>query len=163
MEQTIMPDVWFEAAVVAGLALLLWNRRPALWAAVAAGLALGASATIRQVGEVLILPALIYLLSTAGGRRQAVISAVALCSAFALPIVAYCSISYLKTGQFRLARSGASSVYGRVAEAADCATLKLPADERVLCPTARQKALGADGLDHSANSPISLFVPPAGT
>ena len=28
MEQTIMPDVWFEALIVAGLAVLLW--RPSL-------------------------------------------------------------------------------------------------------------------------------------
>ena len=30
-EQTIMPDVLFEALIVAGLALLLWRRIPAVW------------------------------------------------------------------------------------------------------------------------------------
>ena len=28
IEQTIMPDVWFEACIVAGLALLLWRPGP---------------------------------------------------------------------------------------------------------------------------------------
>jgi hypothetical protein len=161
MEQTIMPDVWFEAVIVGGLTLLLWRPRPALWMTVAAGLTLGASATIRQVGEILIVPALIYLVLAAGGRRRAIVNAVALCCAFAVPIVVYCSIAYVKTGHFRLSRSGSSSVYGRIGEAADCATLKLPAYELPLCPTPRQKTLGADGLDHSLSSPLSLYVPPA--
>jgi hypothetical protein len=162
IEQTIMPDVWFEALIVAGLALLLWRPRPTLWVIVAAGLALGASATIRQIGEILVLPALLYLLIAAGGRRRAVIGGVALCGAFAVPILVYCSIAYAATGQFRLSRSGTSGVYGRLAEAADCATLKLPGYERGLCPTPQQKALGPDGLEHSDRSPLSLFVPPAG-
>ena len=31
MEQTVMPDVLFEAPLVAGLAALLWRPRPRLW------------------------------------------------------------------------------------------------------------------------------------
>ncbi len=163
IEQTIMPDVWFEAVIVAGLALLLWRPRPTLWLIVAAGLSLGAAATIRQIGEILVLPALIYMLIVAGGWRRAVVSVTALCAAFAVPILLYCGIAYAATGHFGLSRSGASAgVYGRMAEAADCATLKLPAYERGLCPTARQKALGPDGLEHSQNSPLVLFVPPRG-
>jgi hypothetical protein len=163
IEQTIMPDVWFEAVIVAGLALLLWRPRPTLWLTVAAGLALGAAATIRQIGEILVLPALVYMLVVAGGWRRAVVSATALCAAFAVPILLYCGIAYAATGHFRLSRSGTTAgVYGRMAEAADCATLKLPAYERGLCPTARQKALGPDGLEHSENSPLFLYVPPGG-
>jgi hypothetical protein len=42
-----------------------------------------------------------------------------------------------------------------MAEAANCATLRLPSYERPLCPDARQKLLlGPDGLDHNAKSPI---------
>ena len=163
IEQTIMPDVWFEAVIVAGLALLLWRPRPTLWLTVAAGLALGAAATIRQIGEILLLPALVYMLIVAGGWRRAAVSATALCAAFAVPILLYCGIAYAATGHFRLSRSGATAgVYGRMAEAADCATLNLPAYERGLCPTARQKALGPDGLEHSETSPLYLYVPPSG-
>ena len=160
IEQTIMPDVWFEALIVAGLALLLWRPRPVLWVTIAAGLALGASATIRQIGEILVLPALVYLLIAAGGWRRAVVGGTALCAAFALPIVLYCGIAYAATGHFGLSRSSVSGVYGRVAEAADCATLRVPAAERELCPTARQKELGPDGLDHNDHSPLLLFVAP---
>ena len=68
MEQTIMPDVWFEALIVAGLAVLLW--RPVLTPrfAIAAGLILGASATVKALGEFLVLPVLVYLLAA---RRPA--------------------------------------------------------------------------------------------
>src|SRR5215471_5417226 len=45
MEQTIMADVWFEAIVVAGLAVLLWKPATSPRAAAVAGLILGASAT----------------------------------------------------------------------------------------------------------------------
>jgi len=45
---------------------------------------------------------------------------------------------------------------------ADCATLRLPAYQRPLCPTARQRALGPDGLEHSAASPLRDYAPPAG-
>src|ERR1700761_1830730 len=55
MEQTIMPDVVFEAAIVAGLVLLAWKPRPSPVVVGVAGFILGTSATIRQVGEALIL------------------------------------------------------------------------------------------------------------
>jgi hypothetical protein len=162
IEQTVMPDVWFEAFILGGLMLLLWRRRLNLWLIIAAGVVLGASAPIRQVGEALIAPALLYVLLRAGGWRRAAVSGVALCAAFALPIVVYCSVALVNTGHFRLSRSGTSSIYGRVAVAADCATLKLPADERPLCPSAHQQYLGADFLDHDPRSPLTLFVAPPG-
>ncbi len=162
MEQTIMPDVWFEALIVAGLTVLLWRPRPGLRAVLAAGLLLGASATLRQVGEILVLPAAAFVLLAAGGWRVRAGHAVALCAAFALPIVGYSGISLASGGQFRLSHSGTSELYGRMAAAADCATLRLPADERVLCPTPRQRALGPDGLEHSTASPLKTFLPPAG-
>src|SRR5215471_15428603 len=56
IEQTILPDVWFEALIVAGLAVLLRPPRPALWATLAAGFLLGATVTVREIGLVLIVP-----------------------------------------------------------------------------------------------------------
>ena len=56
----------------------------------AAGVVLGASATIAQVGEALIAPAVIYLLVAVRGGR-AIDKAAALAAAFALPILAYCA------------------------------------------------------------------------
>ena len=69
-EQTIMPDVLFETLLVAGVVLLLWQRRPGLFLVILGGLALGASAPVRQVGEALIAPALIYVVFAAQGWRR---------------------------------------------------------------------------------------------
>src|SRR4029453_3541558 len=70
IEQPIMPDVMFEACIVAGLAALLWQPRPRTALVIAGGLALGTAATARKVGEILILPALAYLLVAVPGWRR---------------------------------------------------------------------------------------------
>jgi hypothetical protein len=169
IEQTIMPDVWFEALIVAGLVLLLWHARLPARAITLAGITMGLSATVWQGGEFLVLPAAVYVLiavkgagEAGGGWRRAIGGAGLLCAAFALPILSYMTVSYALSGHFWLSRAGTSSIYGRVAEAADCATLKLPADERPLCPTAGQKALGPDGLEHDPSSPLNSYVAPPG-
>lgn len=159
MEQTIMADVWFEAVIVAGLAVLLWRPAVTLWTAVAAGLILGSSATVKQLGVVLVLPTVLYLL-VAGGRR-AIASSAALAVAFVVPILSYCSLSYARTGHFRLAHKQPS--IGRLAAAADCATLKLPAAVRPLCPTPAEQARGPDWLEHSGHSPLYATPVPPGT
>ena len=97
-EQAIMPGTWFEALIVAGLAILAWRPGPGWRAAGAAGLVLGASATFAQVGEALIVPGVIYLLAAGGGWRRALGRAVTFCAAFLLPILAYCTVSYLVAG-----------------------------------------------------------------
>jgi hypothetical protein len=152
-----MPDVVFEALVVAGIAVLLWRRTTTLVTVIVAGLILGAAAPVRQVGEILLLPALCYVLAAARGWRRALRQAGALCLAFLVPILAYCTAAYLAAGHFSLSHTGATSTYGRMAAAADCATLRLPADERALCPTPRQRALGIDGLEHSPASPLRPY------
>jgi hypothetical protein len=156
-EQAIMPGTWFEALIVAGLALLLWRPRPGWRAILAAGVVLGASATFAQVGEAMIVPGVIYLLAVGGGWRGAAGRAVAFCAAFALPILAYCTVSYLVAGDFFLSHTGVTSFYGRAAAAADCATLRLPAAERGMCPTAAQQARGPDWLEYEPGSPIRPY------
>jgi hypothetical protein len=157
IEQTVMPDVWFEALIVAGLAVLLWRNETSWRRAAVAGLVLGTSATIAQVGEALILPAVIYLLAAGGGWRRAVGKVAAVCVAFALPILAYETTSYLLAGDFFLSHTGVTSLYGRLASAADCATLRLPPAERGLCPTAAQQAMGPDWLEYSTASPVAPY------
>jgi len=157
-EATIMPDVWFEALIVAGIAVLLWKARTTVWMCLLAGIILGLSATFRQVGEILIVPALIFVVASGGGWRRVAAKAVAMTVAFALPIVAYAVGSYLTTGHFWLSRNGVQAAYGRMAGLADCATLKLPAYERPLCPKPGEQALGADWLDHGAGSPLRGYL-----
>ena len=157
IEQTLMPDVWFEALVVAGLAVLLWRPAPGWRTVLAGGLLLGTSAIVAQVGEALLLPAVIYLLALGGGWRRALGRAGVLCMAFALPILAYCTVSYLAAGSFFSTRTGVTSIYGRTAAAADCATLRLTPAERGMCPTRHQQALGPDFLEFGLQSPIRPY------
>ena len=156
-EQAIMPGTWFEALIVAGLAILLWRPRTGWRAVVAAGLVLGASATFAQVGEAMILPGVIYLLAAAGGWRRAVGQATAFCAAFALPIAAYCTVSYVVAGDFFLSHTGITSFYGRAAAAVDCTTIRLPAAERAMCPSPAQQARGPDWLEYQPGSPIRPY------
>jgi len=121
---------------------------------IVAGLVLGTSATVRQVGEIMLLPAFIYVLLAADRWRCRICHTTVLCVAFVAPILAYCSLSYTLTGHFWLSRFGVTTMYGRMAAAADCTTLKLPADELSLCSTPPQKALGPDGLEHNPGSPV---------
>jgi hypothetical protein len=163
-EQTIMPDTLFEALIVAGLVILLWQPRPSLWKLVGAGLALGASATVAQIGEVFILPVLIYLVVAIPGWRAKLTKCVVAGLAFALPIVAYCSVSLAENGHFRLAYTGTNDLYGRIVLATNCQAVSLPAYEQALCPTRQQAlSLGIDGLEHNNTSPLRLYVPPLGT
>jgi hypothetical protein len=160
-EQTIMPDVLFEALLVAGIVLLLWQPRPVLGLVVLAGLALGAAAPVRQVGEVLIVPALIYVLAASRGWRRRLLHSTALVVSFALPVAGYMSYSavVLHYG-FELSNMGDAYLYGRTAHAADCATLKISAVEQALCPTpAVAAALGVDGLVNNSDSPRVLYQP----
>ena len=161
MEQSIMSDVLFEALIVAGLVILLWERQPRAWMCITGGLALGSSATVREVGQILILPAAIYLLVAVRGWRVKLRLGAVLAAAFLLPILAYCTTSLAVTGHFRLANQGTNELYGRVVLAANCHALKLPADEQGLCP-ARQYALklGNDALVHSPQSPLRSFRSP---
>ncbi len=162
-EQTIMPDVWLEALIVAGLAVLAWRQVISTRICVAAGLILGASATIRQIGEVLVVPAALFVLLVAGGGwRGRLRKTVALCAAFLAPVLLYMAGSYDLTHHFSLSQSGSASTYGRMASAADCATLKVPPALRPLCPAGAEHYVGADRLDHDNNSPAKTFIPPPG-
>jgi len=162
IEQTIMPDLMFEACIVAGLAALLWHPRPRTALIIGAGLALGAAVTARQVGEILIAPAIAYLLLATPHWRQRLAHTAILCAAFILPILAVSFRNEIAIHRFSLAPYSGGSIYGRMAAAADCATLKLPSYERALCPTAQQQRYGPDWLDHQVGSPIKTFQAPVG-
>ncbi len=160
-EQTIMPDVLFQVLMVTGIVLLLWQPQPGLAFVILGGLALGASAPVRQVGEALIVPALIYVLAASRGWRTRLLRGTVLTFCFALPVVGYMGYSavILHYG-FELSNMGDAYLYGRTAHAADCATLKIPADERPLCPSPPvAAALGVDGLVNAYNAPRVLYQP----
>jgi hypothetical protein len=157
-EQAIMPGTWFEALIVAGIAILLWKPDISWRRVMIAGVVLGTSATVAQVGEALIPAAALFVLVAAGGGwKRAVGKTAALCVACALPILAYCAGNYVITGSFFLSHQGVTSLYGRTASAVDCATIKLPAAERGLCPTPAQQARGNDWLEYGTYSPVQHY------
>ena len=160
-EQTIMPDVLFESLLVAGIVLLLWRPRPGIFLVILGGLALGASGPVRQVGEALIGPALIYVVVATPGWRRRVLHGAVLTACFALPVVGYMSYSaVIMHYGWRLSNMGDAYLYGRAAHAADCATLKIPAVERPLCPSASVSAsLGVDDLVNAPDAPRVLYQP----
>ena len=157
VEAMIMPDIWFEALVVAGIAVLLWRPVPTMRLALIGGALLGASTGIHQAGEILIIPALIFVLAMGGGWRKIIQNASAVICAFALALLFYLSANYQLAGHFWISRSSVSLTYGRMAAVADCATLKLPKVEQPLCPTKAQQAKGPDWLDHGFSSPLRTF------
>ncbi len=160
-EQTIMPDVLFEALLVAGIVLLLWQPRPGIAFVILGALALGTSATVRQVGEALIAPALIYVLAATRGWRRRLLNGAVITCCFTLPIVGYMAYSaVVMHNGFELSNMGDAYLYGRAAHAADCATLRIPQDERPLCPSPSVAAkLGVDGLVNSPDAPRVLYQP----
>jgi hypothetical protein len=163
-EQMIMPDVMFEALIVAGLAALLWRRNPATWQFAVAGLMLGTAVDVRQVGEALIAPALVFVLVRTGKWRDRLAAGALVSVAFAVPVLAYMTGHWAVNGQFSITERNSYILYGRAASVADCATLRLPADERALCPTRQEvAALGIDGLVGDPASPLFRYQPPPGT
>jgi hypothetical protein len=161
IEQTIMPDLWFEVLAVAGLVLLLWRPDPPVWVIGLSGLIFGLSATVRQIGEILVVPAFLFVAVAIPARRKCTLGALALLAAFALPIIGYSAIAKVETGHFQLSDEG--SIAGRLAVTVDCTTISLPADERPLCPTPAEQARGVDWLEHSSQSPLKHIKVPSGT
>ncbi len=157
-EAMIMPDVWFEGLIVAGLAVLLWRKRPTPQLLVFGAALLGASTGIRQVGEIMIVPAVIFAVVLGGGLRKVLINTAAVVCAFLLAIVLYMGASYELTHHFRISYSSSSLTYGRMAAVVDCATLKLPNPARLLCPTKLEQAQGPDWLEHSGQGPLRTLA-----
>jgi 4-amino-4-deoxy-L-arabinose transferase-like glycosyltransferase len=161
-EQTIMPDVLFEALIVAGLTLLLWRRIPAAWQVGLAGLALGVAVDVRQVGAVLIVPALAFLLVRAIRTKRLAKSALFTVGS-TIPVLIYMMVQFAGSGHFTFTQRNSYVFYGRAAAAADCATLRLPPDERSLCPSPQVVAtLGIDGLVGDPAGPLLSYQPPPG-
>jgi hypothetical protein len=162
-EQTIMPDVMFEALLVAAIAVLLWRPQPAVWQLAVAGACLGVACVVRQVGEVLLLPALAFVLVRAVGWRRRVAEGTLLAISFGVPLLAYMTVQFAVNGQFETTQRGGYIFYGRAASAADCGSLRLPAYERPLCPSRQVvQTLGIDALVGNPAGPLLSYRPPPG-
>ena len=87
-----------------------------------------------------------------------------LAASFAIPVLVYMTYSAaVLHDRFELSDQGDAVLYGRVAAAADCATLRIPAAERAVCPSPRIAAsFGVDELVNNPDSPAYTAPLPAG-
>ena len=135
LEGDAMPDVPFGLLVVIALYLLLRSpgeRRPAPTAA--AAFLLGASALLWPVGLALLAVLLAVLLAGLLIRRVGTVTVLAALLAGALPVAAYAGWFSVHQHKFSLTRSDGVYLWSRTMSFADCAVIKPPASERVLCP-----------------------------
>jgi hypothetical protein len=158
IEENVLSDTLFEAVVVAGLVVLAWRARPALWRVSLGVFLLGLSVTVRTVGELLIVPALVFAVIATRGWRRPVAMGLA-CASFALPVAAYGAYHYAEAGSVGLSSGNGLYLYARAATVADCARLRLPADEMALCPrTPLSDRMGVDSYAHSTSSPVRAIL-----
>ena len=163
MEQTIMPDITFEALITTGLTILLWHPRPSLWRLAAGTAVLGLAADVRQIGEALAIPAVVFAVLVARRWRRRLGYLAVTAASFALPVIGHMTISLVTGHGFALTSEGPDILYGRAAVAANCAILRLPADERSLCPSPSVAAAGIDEIINNAHDPYQSYQPSPGT
>jgi hypothetical protein len=131
LEENILSEALFQFLIVASLATLAWSRRPSILQCALVGSGLAAATVTRNVGLVLIVPAMGYALAVRFGWLRSS----ALVVAFAVPLLGYAGWFDATNGSFALQRYSGMFLYGRVAPFAECRGLHLQAAERALCPT----------------------------
>ena len=161
IEQNIMSETLFEALILAAVVLLLWTRPPPIAVLATGGALFGLAATVRSVGAVLVVPAVVFALVAGTGGWQRLIRAATIGLAFVLVIATYAGYAWIKAGDVRLSRGDAYLIYGRAATFVDCRGLDLPDYERVLCPPEPLgHRLGSDEYAHHSPYPLQVVLPP---
>ncbi|HEU5420746.1 MAG TPA: hypothetical protein VFV41_23870 [Streptosporangiaceae bacterium] len=132
LEQEMLPDVLFAFLVIAAVTLLGWWKsedRP-LWAAPAATAMLGYAAVCWPVGLPLLIIAVVVLIIKRAGWKAVTAGVLA----GAVPLVMY--LGWYDRAHNRIAFNNSSGVFlwSRTMTFADCAVIKPPPAERVLCP-----------------------------
>jgi hypothetical protein len=135
LEADAVPDIPFGFLVLLALYLLLrapGERRPAR--TTAAAFLLGVSALLWPVGLALLAILLVVLLGALLIRRAGLVTVLAALLAGALPVAVYSAWFSVHEHQFSLTRSDGVYLWSRTMSFANCAVIKPPAGERVLCP-----------------------------
>ncbi len=153
IEHYVLSETLFTVLAFAGIALLLWQKVPSVWACAAAGLALMMSWFTRPstVGVVAVL--LVYL----AVRRVGWLRLAAFAAAFALPYAA--AVAWIGERPSAYGDSMANrALYSRVAAWVDCDRLRLTPQEARLCP-AEPLGLRHDRADWYGWNGPALAVP----
>jgi hypothetical protein len=148
LEADAVPDIPFGLLVVIALYLLLRSpgeRRPAR--VVPAAFLLGVSAILWPVGLVLLVMLLVVLLAALAVRRAGVLAVAAAILAGAVPVAGYAAWFDLHEHQFSLTRSDGVYLWSRTMSFANCAVIRPPASEQMLCPPS-----GREGAQRIASS-----------
>jgi hypothetical protein len=154
LESDAVPDIPFGLLVFIALYLLLrtpGERRPARIGG--AAFALGVTAIIWPVG----LALLAVLVAALVIRRAGGLAVAAAILAGAVPVAGYAAWFDLHEHQFGLTRSEGVYLWSRTMSFANCAVIKPPADERVLCPPAAgtgEPRIAASLYIWDGNSPL---------
>ena len=159
LEHYILADAMTEFLVVAACLVLIWRPRFGLVAAGVAGALLGIAATTRSVATALVVVALGATLLSAARRW---VASLVLVLAFLVPFGVYATAYHNQYGSYSTTSSGPLFLYGRVGLYVDCVHLKLPADERVLCPTLPVDQRTMNSLLWAKGVPSRNLVPPPG-
>ncbi|MEO3809741.1 hypothetical protein ABGB17_12145 [Sphaerisporangium sp. B11E5] len=130
LEHLVMADLLFTFLVTAGIAVVLWWRRPPVWAAVLAGALLTAATLTRTVGLAVVVVVLAgMVLGRAGWRAVAATGLVAV-----LGVGGYAVWFHSVHGSYGLGQSNVW-LWARTMSFADCSKMRVTGEERVLCPT----------------------------
>lgn len=163
LEQYVLSDVVAAFFVVTALVVLAWNgQRAGRAAAAACGLLLGAAAVTRVADLVMIVPAALYLAVTVRPWRGLAARGAVLAGCFLLPVAGYLGWYQGTHGQLGLTGYNGTFLYGRVVQFADCAGMRLPSYERVLCPAQPPAQRNPDFYTWNPRSPQWEFQPPPG-
>lgn len=131
VEHMLMSDALFELLVVGAVTVVLWRPRPAVWQAAAAGALLGLAAVTRSVGLPLVGLLLVFLLLRGAGWRRLVAAGVLSLA----PVLGYATWFHSTWGRFALSNSSGLTLFARTTDFVDCERLRLPPEERLLCPS----------------------------
>ena len=158
LEHQILPSVPFGFLVMVAVTLTLWWRgdRPR-WATVTAGVVLAVSASVWPVGLPLLLLYLGYLLLRRAGWRRIAVTVVA----SAVPLAAYGLWFDVVYHTPSFSYSDGIFLWSRTMSFANCAVIKPPANEAVLCPgepVARRPS--ASSFIWEPNSPLDKLPAP---
>ncbi|CAN5274220.1 hypothetical protein BH20ACT3_BH20ACT3_01380 [soil metagenome] len=134
LEHAPLRDAPFVLLVTAGVAALGWRRRPTLALTLVAGLLLGASVTVRQVGLPLLLTWTAFCLLVGTQWRARLATGLVFTIGFLVPVGAYGAWYHSEHDTYALSEVGGRSAYMRTTTFVDCSGLSIPQYQRVLCP-----------------------------
>jgi hypothetical protein len=155
LEHMVAADVLFYGLVTAVLILLTWWDKPPLAVAVVVGLATGYAATVRSVGEPLLVIVILGMLLRRMGWRRIAAAAVAGIA----PIAGYMVWFHSHTGHYALDESTGTFLYSRVSSFAECSKMNPPADLRVLCdPRPPSQRPNSQEYLWSNNTPLAALT-----